>query len=440
MEVCGGQTHAIVKFGIDELLPKQITLIHGPGCPVCVTPLELIDKALEIAARPDVIFSSFGDMLRVPGSTTDLLSVKAKGGDVRIVYSPLDAVKLAEQNPAKEVVFFGVGFETTAPATAMAVYQAAQKGLKNFSLLISHVLVPPAMEALLSSPNCRVQGFLAAGHVCTVMGFEEYFPIAAKYRVPIVVTGFEPLDILQGVLMIVQQLESGRAEVENQYARAVRREGNQPAQELIRKVFTVVPRKWRGIGEIPQSGLGLSEAYAAFDAEKKFGLAEPSRRGTGRMHQRPGFAGAESNRTNVPPSARAARRNIRWARPMVSSEGACAAYYRYRRHDRCTTIERRQMNHERQRCQLNFTAACPIPIQQYPHVLLAHGGGGKLMHQLLGEDVSGGVRQSAAGHAARRRGAGLARRTDWRSPRIPTSCGRCFFPAATSARWRFTAR
>ena len=218
MEVCGGQTHAIVKFGIDELLPKQITLIHGPGCPVCVTPLEMIDKALEIAARPDVIFTSFGDMLRVPGSTTDLLSVKAKGGDVRMVYSPLDAVKLAEQNPAKEVVFFGVGFETTAPATAMAVYQAAQKKLKNFSMLISHVLVPPAMEALMSSPNCRVQGFLAAGHVCTVMGFEEYFPLAAKYRVPIVVTGFEPLDILQGVLMTVQQLESGRAEVENQYA------------------------------------------------------------------------------------------------------------------------------------------------------------------------------------------------------------------------------
>jgi len=237
MEVCGGQTHAIVKFGIDELLPKHITLIHGPGCPVCVTPLEIIDKALEIAARPGVIFSSFGDMLRVPGSTTDLLSVKAKGGDVRIVYSPLDAVKLAEQNPAKEIVFFGVGFETTAPATAMAVYQAAQKGLKNFSMLISHVLVPPAMEALLSSPNCKVQGFLAAGHVCTVMGYEEYPPIAAKYHVPIVVTGFEPLDILQGVLMVVQQLESGRAEVENQYTRSVRREGNQPAQELIRKVF-----------------------------------------------------------------------------------------------------------------------------------------------------------------------------------------------------------
>ena len=223
MEVCGGQTHAIVKFGIDELLPAQISLIHGPGCPVCVTPVEIIDKALEIAARLEVIFCSFGDMLRVPGSAADLLSVKACGGDVRIVYSPLDAVKLAENNPAREVVFFGVGFETTAPATAMAVYQAANKGLTNFSLLVSHVLVPPAMEAILSSSNCRVQGFLAAGHVCAVMGFKEYVPIAAKYRVPIVVTGFEPLDILQGVLMVVRQLECGRAAVENQYSRAVQR-------------------------------------------------------------------------------------------------------------------------------------------------------------------------------------------------------------------------
>jgi hydrogenase expression/formation protein HypD len=330
MEVCGGQTHAIVKFGIDELLPRQITLIHGPGCPVCVTPLEMIDKALEIAARPGVIFTSFGDMLRVPGSTTDLLSVKATGGDVRIVYSPLDAVKLAEQDPAKEVVFFGVGFETTAPATAMAVYQAAQKKLKNFSMLVSHVLVPPAMEALLSSPNCRVQGFLAAGHVCAVMGCEEYPPIAAKYRVPIVVTGFEPMDILQGVLMIVQQLESGRAEVENQYARAVRREGNQPAQELIRKVFKVVPRKWRGVGEIPLSGLGLNDTYAAFDAERRFGLAnhhveEPAEclsglvlQGQIKPHECPAFG------TRCTPEHPLGA-------TMVSSEGACAAYYRYRR-------------------------------------------------------------------------------------------------------------
>jgi hydrogenase expression/formation protein HypD len=332
MEVCGGQTHSIVKFGIDELLPEKITLIHGPGCPVCVTPLEMIDKALEIAARPNVIFASFGDMLRVPGSTTDLLSVKANGGDVRIVYSPLDAVKLAEQNPAKEVVFFGVGFETTAPATALAVFQAAQKKLRNFSMLISHVLVPPAMEALLSSPDCRVQGFLAAGHVCAVMGFEEYFPLAKKYRVPIVVTGFEPLDILQGVLMTVQQLESGRAEVENQYARAVRREGNQPAQEQIKKIFKVVARKWRGIGEIPQSGLGLADEYAAFDAEKNFCVAdyhvEESAecrsglvlQGQIKPHECPAF-GAKCTPEH-PLGA-----------PMVSGEGACAAYYRYRRHN-----------------------------------------------------------------------------------------------------------
>jgi len=330
MEVCGGQTHAIVKFGIDELLPEAITLIHGPGCPVCVTPLEMIDKALDIAVRPGVIFASFGDMLRVPGSATDLLSVKARGGDVRIVYSPLDAVKLAEQNPAREVVFFGVGFETTAPATAMAVYQAARKGLKNFSMLISHVLVPPAMEALLSSPNCRIQGFLAAGHVCTVMGFEEYLPVAMKYHVPIIVTGFEPLDILQGVLMAVQQLESGRAEVENQYARSVRREGNQPAQKLIQEVFRVIPRKWRGVGEIPRSGLGLSDAYGAFDAEKKFNVAEhrveePAEcisglvlQGLKKPHQCSAFG------TKCTPEHPLGA-------TMVSSEGACAAYYRYRR-------------------------------------------------------------------------------------------------------------
>ena len=330
MEVCGGQTHAIVKFGIDELLPEAITLIHGPGCPVCVTPLEMIDKALDIAVRPGVIFASFGDMLRVPGSATDLLSVKARGGDVRIVYSPLDAVKLAEQNPAREVVFFGVGFETTAPATAMAVYQAARKGLKNFSMLISHVLVPPAMEALLSSPNCRIQGFLAAGHVCTVMGFEEYLPVAMKYHVPIIVTGFEPLDILQGVLMAVQQLESGRAEVENQYARSVRREGNQPAQKLIQEVFRVIPRKWRGVGEIPRSGLGLSDAYGAFDAEKKFNVAE-------HRVEEPAecISGLVLQGLKKPHECSAFGTKCTPEHPlgatMVSSEGACAAYYRYRR-------------------------------------------------------------------------------------------------------------
>jgi hydrogenase expression/formation protein HypD len=352
MEVCGGQTHAIVKFGIDELLPKHITLIHGPGCPVCVTPLEVIDKALEIAARSDVIFTSFGDMLRVPGSSVergsatcstpgycdsqscapaDLLSVKAGGSDVRIVYSPLDALKLAEQNSSKEVVFLGVGFETTAPATGMAVFQAAQKGLKNFSMLISHVLVPPAIEALMSSPNCRVQAFLAAGHVCAVMGYEEYFPLAAKYRVPIVVTGFEPMDILQGVLMTLQQLESGRAEVENQYSRSVRREGNQPAQELMRKVFKIVPRKWRGLGEIPQSGLGLAEEYSTFDAEKKFGLAD-------RHVEEPAecMAGLVLQGLKKPNECPAFGTRCTPEHPfgatMVSSEGACAAYYRYRRH------------------------------------------------------------------------------------------------------------
>jgi hydrogenase expression/formation protein HypD len=330
MEVCGGQTHAIVKFGIDELLPKQITLIHGPGCPVCVTAVELIDKALEIAARPGIIFTSFGDMLRVPGSKTDLLSVKAGGGDVRIVYSPLDAVKLAEQNPEKQVVFFGVGFETTAPATAIAVVHAAKKNLTNFSLLASHVLVPPAMEALLSSPDCRVQGFLAAGHVCAVMGFEEYFPIAKKYHVPIVVTGFEPLDLLQGVMMTVKQLEEGRAEVENQYSRSVRREGSRPAQELIKQVYKVVPRTWRGVGSIPQSGLGLRDEYAAFDAEKKFGMAahhveEPSECMSGQVLQ------GRIKPNQCPAFGVRCTPEHPMGVTMVSSEGACAAYYRYRR-------------------------------------------------------------------------------------------------------------
>ena len=330
MEICGGQTHAIVKFGIDEFLPSAITLVHGPGCPVCVTPLELIEKAIEIAARPNVIFCSFGDMLRVPGRSKDLLSVKAEGGDVRIVYSPLDALAIARAHPAQEVVFFAVGFETTAPANAMAVYQAAARGVENFSILVSHVLVPPAMEAILSSPVNRVQGFLAAGHVCTVMGYAEYEPIAAKYRVPIVVTGFEPIDILHGVYLCVKQLEEGRAEVENQYARAVRREGNRPAQALIADVFEIVPRKWRGIGEIPRSGLGLRPRYRRFDAELKFGVAhlteeEPSAcisgqilQGLKKPHECPAF-GADCTPEH-PLGA-----------TMVSSEGACAAYYRYRR-------------------------------------------------------------------------------------------------------------
>ena len=330
MEVCGGQTHAIVKFGVDELLPREVTLVHGPGCPVCVTPLELIEKAIEIASTSGVIFCSFGDMLRVPGRTKDLLTVKSEGGEVRIVYSPLDAVAIARDNPGREVVFFAVGFETTAPANAMAVFQAARTGVANFSMLVSHVLVPPAIEAILSSPVSRVQGFLAAGHVCTVMGYTEYEPLAAKYRVPIVVTGFEPLDILQGVYMCVKQLEEGRAEVENQYARAVRRDGNVPAQQLVWEVFRIVPRKWRGVGEIPRSGLALSPSYESFDAELRFGIAgitadEPTECCSGQIMQglmKPHECSAFATRCTPDHPLGAT---------MVSSEGACAAYYRYRR-------------------------------------------------------------------------------------------------------------
>lgn len=330
MEICGGQTHAIVKFGIDELLPGEITLAHGPGCPVCVTPIELIDKAIEIASRPDVIFCSFGDMLRVPGTRKDLFVVKAGGGDVRVVYSPLDCLKIARENPDRQVVFFAVGFETTAPANAMAVYQARQQGVGNFSILVSHALVPPAMEAILSSPSNRVQGFLAAGHVCTVMGYTEYEPIAAKYSVPIVVTGFEPLDILQGVLMCIKQLEEGRAEVENQYARSVRREGNRHAQRIVGEVFRIVPRKWRGVGEIQRSGLGLSEKFADYDAESRFGVAdytaeEPAECISGLIMQ-----GVKKPHECSAFGERCTPENPLGA-PMVSNEGACAAYYRYRR-------------------------------------------------------------------------------------------------------------
>ncbi len=330
MEICGGQTHAIVKFGIDELLPAGITLVHGPGCPVCVTPIELIDKAVEIAARPGVIFCSFGDMLRVPGTRQDLLSVKAQGGDVRIVYSPLDALRLAQANPAKEVVFFAVGFETTAPANAMSVYQAQRSGVTNYSILVSHVLVPPAMEAILSSEQNQVQGFLAAGHVCTVMGYTEYEPLAVRYHVPIVVTGFEPLDILQGVYMCVRQLEEGRAEVENQYTRVVKREGNRPAQQIIAEVFEISPRKWRGIGEIPRSGLGLRAPYAAFDAEKRFDIASGAVEESGEC-----ISGLIMQGVKKPEQCPAFGTRCTPERPlgapMVSSEGACAAYYRYRR-------------------------------------------------------------------------------------------------------------
>ncbi len=330
METCGGQTHSIIKFGVDQLLPSTLTLIHGPGCPVCVTPLELIDKAIAIASRPEVIFCSFGDMLRVPGSERDLLSVKAGGGDVRVVYSPLDALKIARTNPARPVVFFAVGFETTAPGNAMAVFQARRENVSNFSMLVSHVLVPPAMEAILSSPNNRVQGFLAAGHVCTVMGYKEYEPIAEKYRVPIVVTGFEPTDILQGIYLCVRQLEEGRAEVENQYARSVRKEGNLEAQKLMQQVFTIIPRKWRGIGEIARSGLGLTPEYAAFDSELRFEVAgintdEPAECISGLILQglkKPNECSAFGVRCTPEKPLGAT---------MVSPEGACAAYYRYRR-------------------------------------------------------------------------------------------------------------
>ncbi|MCC7263260.1 MAG: hydrogenase formation protein HypD [Candidatus Latescibacteria bacterium] len=329
MEVCGGQTHAIVRFGIDQLLPPGLTLVHGPGCPVCVTPVELIDRALEIAGRPEVIFCSFGDMLRVPGSRDNLLAVKARGGDVRIVYSPLDAVALARANPERQVVFFAVGFETTAPANALAVHQAREEGLGNFSLLVSHVLVPPAIEAILASPGNLVQGFLAAGHVCTVMGWEEYEPLARRHQVPIVVTGFEPLDILQGVYMCVRQLEEGRAEVENQYARNVRRAGNPAAVDLIRRVFEVVPRKWRGVGQIPHSGLGLQPEYAAFDAETRFDVA-----GIQAEEDPECQSGLVLQGRLKPPQCPAFGKRCTPEHPlgatMVSSEGACAAYYRYR--------------------------------------------------------------------------------------------------------------
>lgn len=330
MEVCGGQTHAIVRFGLDELLPAGVTLVHGPGCPVCVTPVELIDKALTLAARPEVTFCSFGDMLRVPGSRQDLLSVKAAGGDVRIVYSPLDAVKLARALPGRQVVFFAVGFETTAPANALAVLQARQLGLTNFSLLVSHVRVPPALEAILTAPGNRVQGFLAAGHVCTVMGCAEYHPLAARYRVPIVVTGFEPVDVLRGVCQCLEQLETGRAEVENAYGRAVREHGNPAARALVDEVFEVVDRAWRGLGRIPRSGWGLREKFAAFDAERRFGLT-----GDGVEESTECRSGLVLQGALKPPECPAFGTRCTPEHPlgatMVSSEGACAAYYRYRR-------------------------------------------------------------------------------------------------------------
>jgi hydrogenase expression/formation protein HypD len=331
MEVCGGQTHTIVKYGLDRILPEGLELVHGPGCPVCVTSLEMIDRAHAIASRPGVIFCSFGDMLRVPGSRGDLLQLKSQGCDVRVVYSPLDAVNLAAAHPERPVVFFAIGFETTAPPNAMAAWLAKRRRLTNFSLLVSHVLVPPAITAILQAPGNRVQGFLGPGHVCTVMGYTEYEPVARRFQVPIVVTGFEPLDMLEGVLRVVQQLESGRAEVENQYGRAVRREGNAASQKLIEEVFVVCDRKWRGVGLIPRSGYKLRDEYRDHDAERLFDvdnletqestlcISGQILRGLRKPHECPAFGKECTPQTPL-------------GATMVSAEGACAAYYAYGRH------------------------------------------------------------------------------------------------------------
>jgi hydrogenase expression/formation protein HypD len=331
MEVCGGQTHSIVKYGIDRLLPPQVELVHGPGCPVCVTSLEMIDKAHAIASRPDVIFCSFGDMLRVPGSHGDLLILKSRGADIRVVYSPIDCLKIARANPTKKIVFFAIGFETTAPANAMAVWQARRQGVENFSILVSHVLVPPSLASILQSPLNRVQGFLGPGHVCTVMGYQEYEPVSSRFRVPIVITGFEPVDIMEGTLLAVRQLEAGRAEVENQYPRVVQRAGNRVAIELVQNVFEVCDRKWRGVGSIPKSGYKLRWDFRDYDAERIFAVQEidtqePAEcisglvlRGVKKPHDCPAFG----NRCTPEHPLGAT---------MVSAEGACAAYYAYGRH------------------------------------------------------------------------------------------------------------
>jgi len=331
MEVCGGQTHSIVKHGIDYLLPKGVELVHGPGCPVCVTPLDMIDKAHAIARTADVIFCSFGDMLRVPGSDGDLFTIKSQGGDIRVVYTPLDCLKIARANPDKQIVFFAIGFETTAPANAMLAWQARQEKLKNLSMLVSHVLVPPALEAILQSPQNRVQGFLGPGHVCAVMGYGEYEVISARYKVPIVISGFEPLDILQGTLMTVCQLEAGRAEVENQYSRVLNRSGNQAAQNIVSNVFEVSDRNWRGVGAIPSSGYRLRAEFADYDAEKRFDVQridtrEPANcisgeilRGIKKPHDCPAFGTACNPQHPL-------------GATMVSAEGACAAYFNYGRH------------------------------------------------------------------------------------------------------------
>ena len=330
MEICGGQTHTLMKYGIDQLLPPEVELVHGPGCPVCVTPLEVLDKAIAIASRPDVIFVSYGDMLRVPGSRLDLFQVKAAGGDVRIAYSPMDAVRIARQNPERSVVFFAVGFETTAPANAMAVLAARRQGLRNFSILASHVLVPPAMRLLLDSRENRVQGFIAPGHVCTVMGYREYEALAAAYHVPIVVGGFEPVDLLQAISMVAAQLEEGRAEVENQYVRSVTRDGNAPARAAMEEVFEVADRKWRGLGTIPMSGLRMREEFADSDAERVYSVealtaAEPRECISALVLQ------GLKKPVDCPPFGTACSPEHPLGAPMVSTEGACAAYFTYRR-------------------------------------------------------------------------------------------------------------
>jgi len=330
MEICGGQTHTIMRYGLDELLPPSLELVHGPGCPVCVTPLETIDKALELASRPEVILVSYGDMLRVPGSRTDLFTVKAQGGDVRVVYSPTEALKIARQNPERKVVFLAIGFETTAPANAMALWQAKREGIGNFSVLVSHVLVPPAIRALMASPDCRVNGFVAPGHVCTVMGYEEYDALVRDFRVPIVVGGFEPLDLLEAVLMLVKQLEKGEAKIENQYVRSVSQQGNLHAQRAIEEVFEIADQKWRGIGTIPASGLRVREAYGDYDASRIFGLAsitaeEPAECISAKVLQ------GLSKPTDCPAFGMRCTPQYPLGAPMVSSEGACAAYYNYRR-------------------------------------------------------------------------------------------------------------
>jgi len=335
MEVCGGQTHSIVRYGIDRMLPEQVELVHGPGCPVCVTSLEMIDRAHAIARRPDVIFTSFGDMLRVPGSRGDLLRLRSQGADVRVVYSPLDAVTIARENPGKRVVFFGIGFETTAPANAMAVFQAKKQGVKNFSMLVSHVLVPPSIASILQAPGNRVQGFLGPGHVCAVMGYREYEALSDTFRVPIVVTGFEPVDLLEGVWMAVKQLEEKRAEVENQYRRCVTREGNRPARELIFEVFEVSDRKWRGVGSIPKSGYRLRYEYREHDAEKLFEVEEIETSESSACISGLILRGLKKP-ADCPAFGKACTPQTPLGATMVSAEGACAAYYQYGRYLRGT--------------------------------------------------------------------------------------------------------